>query len=529
MQLQSLAEHSDIYRDARRVAIIDLGSNSFRLIVIEYVPQLSFKIVDEVRESVRLSEGMAESAILRAAAMERAKRAMRIYAAFCKASGITDIIAVGTSAIREANNSALLLGQITAETGITVRVLSGEEEAYYAYLAAINSTTLSDGFVLDLGGGSIEVVRVQNRQLIHSLSLPLGAVRVTEGFLQSDPVSPKELRRLQKHLQEQFSAIDWFRAEAGLRLVGEGGTLRLLGRLVQKMNQYLLDDLHGYTISIEHIEAIVEQLAKSAINKRKQLPGMKSDRADISLGGAVVVLEAMRAAGITEMMICNQGLREGLFYERFLDGEQPLFEDVRRASVFNLAHLYRFQEKHAQHIAHLTLSMFDQLGPIHACGPTERELLWAAAMLHDIGVSVDYNDHHKHSAYLILNAGLPGYDHRELALIALLARYHRKGKPSADELAPLLRAGDEQRLLQLCALLRLAEQFDRSRDGVVQEITLTIGATWVQMALHTSGDSIVALWAAELHRDIFEQAFGKQLEFVAVHNGHQSPRSPHDA
>lgn len=520
-QVQSLAEHSDVYKDARRIAIIDLGSNSFRLIVIEYVPQLSFKIVDEVRESVRLSEGMAESAVLRAAAMARAKRAMRIYAAFCRASGITDIIAVGTSAIREATNSALLVGQITAETGIPIRVLSGEEEAYYAYLAAVNSTTLRDGFVLDLGGGSIEVVRVQNRQLIHSQSLPLGAVRVTEGFLNGDLVAPKDVKRLQKYLREQFAPIAWFKGEANLRLVGEGGTLRLLGRLIQKMTDYLLDDLHGYVITMEQVEIIVERLAANPINKRKQLPGMKADRADISLGGALVVLEAMRAANIEEMVICNQGLREGLFYERFLGPEEALFKDVRQASVLNLAHLYRFQEKHAQHIAHLTLSMFDQLQPIHACGPQERELLWAAAMLHDIGVSVDYNDHHKHSAYLILNAGLPGYDHRELALIALLARYHRKGRPSSDEFAPLLRANDEQHLLQLCALLRLAEQFDRSRDGVVRDITIEIGSTWIQMALHTKGDSIVALWAAELHREIFEQAFGKQLEFVAVHNGHQ--------
>jgi exopolyphosphatase/guanosine-5'-triphosphate,3'-diphosphate pyrophosphatase len=305
-----------------------------------------------------------------------------------------------------------------------------------------------------------------------------------------------------------------------MTMIGEGGSLRLIGHLVQKRISYPLDDLHGYTMTLDQVASIRDELARLTIAGRARLSGMKPDRADISLAGAVVVHEIMRAAGFGEMTICSQGLREGLFYERFLASEAgapPIFGDVRRASVLNLAHVYRFQEKHAEHIARLTLSMFDQLPPpANQCSVVERELLWAASMLHDIGVGIDYHDHHKHGSYLILNAGLPAHTHREIALIALLVRYHRKGTPKLDELASLLQPGDEACLLQLTSLLRLAEQIDRSRDGVVRDVRLTVRGGAATLELIARGDEQVALWSVEHHRDIFEQAFGLSLEVVSV-------------
>jgi exopolyphosphatase/guanosine-5'-triphosphate,3'-diphosphate pyrophosphatase len=522
-QLQSLVAPGDAHHDAQRLAIVDMGSNTFRLIVVEYMPNLSFKIVDEVQESVRLSEGMAGDDVLRPEAMDRAVRAAQIYASFCRASGITDIITVGTSAVREAHNRAYFLKRIQSEARLPVRVLSGEEEAYYAYLAAVNSTTLENGFVIDLGGGSLEIIRVENRRNTQMRSFQLGAVRVTESFLHADPPSAKDVHRLQKHVREQLGDLEWFRCDSpNTMVVGEGGTLRLLGRLAQKRIGYPMDSLHGYTVSREDVEAVRDELARMSVTQRKRIAGMKPERADISLGGALVVAETLRAAGAESMTICSQGVREGLFYERFLNGATgdqgtPLFADVRQASVLNLAHLYRFQEKHAEQIARLTLSMFDQLPPeMHQCGPVERELLWAASMLHDIGVSVDYHDHHKHSAYLVMNAGLPGYTHREIAFIALLVRYHRKGRPSTDEFAALLQDGDDRRLAQLTALLRLAEQLDRSRDGVVTNIRLEAAPGRVVMETVFHGDEQVALWAVDRHREIFEQAFGARLLIVPI-------------
>ena len=267
-RLSSLAEHSDVYRDSRRMAIIDMGSNSFRLIVIEYVPHLSFKIVDEVREAVRLSGGMGDEDILQPEAMDRAVRVAQIYSAFCASTGIQDIVAVGTSAIRDAHNRAYFLKRVQNEAHIPVRVLSGEEEAYYGYLAAVNSTTLEDGFVLDMGGGSLQITQVRERQRVQSVSFPLGAVRMTEAFLHSDPVTPKELQRLQAHIQEQLAPYTWFKA-GDVPIVFEGGNVRLIGRLVQKREHHPLDSLHGYYVSQAQVDATRDELLRLPTRARQ--------------------------------------------------------------------------------------------------------------------------------------------------------------------------------------------------------------------------------------------------------------------
>lgn len=520
-QLQPMAQHSDVFRDARRVAVIDMGSNSWRVVVFEYVPNLSFKLIDEVQEGVRIGEGMADLNVLRPAAMDRAARAAGIFAGFCAASGISDIIAVGTSAIRDAQNQARFLQRMEKEAGLQVRVLSGEEEAWYGYLAAVNSTTLENGFVIDLGGGSLQIIRVEGRRSVQAVSFPLGAVRLTEGFLKSDPATNKEMNALSEMLRGQFRKLGWLAREEGMQLIGEGGNVRLLARLQQKRTLYPLDILHGYELHSAQVDEVKDALARVPVSQRKRVDGMKPERADISLAGAIVVQELLRASGFESLTISSQGVREGLFYERFFSDDRPegvpLFKDVRRANVLNLGHVYRFQERHADHIAHLTLQMFDQLpAALHSLRPEERDILWAASMLHDIGMSIDYHDHHKHGSYLVLNSGLPGYTHREIALVALLIRYHRKGKPTLDELASVTAPGDEARLEQMTALLRLAEQIDRSRDGVVQDVRLTVTGDHCLMELVTHGDEQVPLWAVERHRELFESAFGLKIEFVPV-------------
>lgn len=521
-QLQPMAQqHSDVFRESQRIAIIDMGSNSWRVIVVEYVPSLSFKLIDEVQEGVRISEGMAELNVLRPAALDRATRAAQIFAAFCAASGITEILAVGTSAIRDAQNQARFLQRIGKEAGLNVRVLSGEEEAYYGYLAAVNSTTLENGFVMDLGGGSLQITRVENRQSVRSVSFPLGVVRLTEGFLKSDPVTTREVNALAETLRGHLKKLDWFAYEDGMQLVGEGGNVRLVARLEQKRLLYPLDILHGYALHSGQVTEIKDALTRASLSQRKRMDGMKPERADISLAGAVVLHEVMRVGGFEQVTISGQGVREGLFYERFFSGERPegapMFEDVRRASVLNMGHVYRFQEQHSLHIAHLTLQMFDQLPKERILlRPQERDVLWAASMLHDVGMSIDYHDHHKHGSYLVLNSGLPGYTHRDIALIALLIRYHRKGRPALDDLAALTEPKDELRLTQMTALLRLAEQIDRARDAAVRDVRMTITGHQCIMELFTEGDEQVPLWAVERHRELFESAFGLTVEFVPV-------------
>lgn len=508
-----------------KTAFIDVGSNSFRLIVITYLPGFHFQVTDEVRESVRLVQGLGATGVLSEGAMTRAVEVMRLYAAFCKGSEIDDIVAVATSAVREAGNRDAFLERVQRESGITVRLLSGAQEAYYGYLAAVNSTTLQNGYVFDLGGGSLEITRVEDRRNREAVSLTLGAVRTTEEWLPTDPADHTAVMRLREHVRAQLARLDWLRPMPGTQLVGQGGTFRNAARLVQKQHAYPLDELHGFRLQALDLRRLVRLMEPMSIDERRELPGMKSDRADITLAAGIVVEEIMNAAGYDEVTVCSQGLREGLFYERYLTRTAPdqpvLFADVRRASVMNVANLYRYQQKHADHVASLALDMFDQLRELglNENGPAERELLWAACMLHDIGMTIDYNEHHRHSQYLILNSGLPGFTHRELALIALAARFHRRGAVEIDReidgLGALLEPGDTRRLLKMTALLRLAEQLDRSRDGSVHTLRLSVTEKGrMRLTVASPTDITVALWSAQLHTDLFASAYGRVLEIV---------------
>jgi exopolyphosphatase/guanosine-5'-triphosphate,3'-diphosphate pyrophosphatase len=506
-------------RATHKTAIIDAGSNSFRLIVMSYTPHYAYHMTDEVRETVRLVHGLGETGRLLPEGMERGIEVMRMYRAFCNSLGIDDMIAVATSAVREAENKAEFLERVKNEAGITLRLLSGAEEAYYGYLAAVNSTTLTDGFVIDQGGGSLQITRVAGRRNYESVSFTLGAVRVMEEWLPDSPASKEEVTRLRRHVRKTLEVCPWFQAAPGTRLVAEGGSLRNAARIAQKAKFYPLDELHGHQLTRDELHKVIKQLEPLSVDEKRLVPGMKPDRADITLAASIVIEECMRAAGYESLTVSSQGLREGLFLEKFLaGGALPLFQDVRKASVMNIAHLYNYQKHHVYHVAHLALSLFDQLaakGGVWVRGD-ERELLWAACILHDIGMNIDYNDHHRHSYYLILNSGLPGFTHRELAMIALATKFHRKGDPDPAELGPLLDRDDEKVLWRMTALLRLAEQLDRSRDGSVRDVRLHIQGDTALLEAVSEGDISVALWSAQPHAAIFQAAYGKTLEIVHV-------------
>jgi exopolyphosphatase/guanosine-5'-triphosphate,3'-diphosphate pyrophosphatase len=271
-------------------------------------------------------------------------------------------------------------------------------------------------------------------------------------------------------------------------------------------------------IEREVLDELVSRLAALPPSERASVPGIKPARADLILAGAVVIQSVLEAGGFNGLEVSEAGLREGVFFERLLAAQPlPLFEDVRRASVLNLALQYRVDPAHTRHVATLALGMFDELAALglHAGDPRERELLWAACVLHDIGMSVDYDDHHKHSRYLILNGGLPGYSPAEVAIIAQAARYHRKGRPQPGPLAALFGEGDGERLDRCAALLRLAEDLERSRDQLVRGTELSLSDGEVELSLVTEGEAAVPRWAAARESELFIQAFHHGLSVAA--------------
>lgn len=500
-----------------RMAVVDLGSNSFRLVVFT-ARDGWWKRTDEIYEAVRIGEGLAATGELGERGMARAQATMEVFAHFCSASGLDadEIDAVATSAIRDASNSPEFLVRAQEASGLQVRVLSREEEAHYGYLAAVNSSTLSDGVMLDLGGGSMQLVNVVGRHARELDSWALGAVRMSERFLPGDgPAKPKQVRELAAHVARKLERATWLE-RSGPRLVGIGGTVRNLGAAAQRDLGVPEFGVQGYALTRQELDRLIEVLAKLTPAERGKLPGIKPSRGDLILAGAVVVAAVMEAGGFDGLEVTEAGLREGVFFERHLDGDPPLFDDVRQASVVNMAAQYGMDtdsSPHTAHVVRLALGLFDQLAAagLHRGDPVERELLWASCLLHDIGMTVDYDDHHKHSRYLILNAGLPGFEPREVALIGQAVRYHRKGSPSLGPFAALATDGDAERLDRMATLLRLAEDLERSRDQLVREANVEVTDATVQLRLVSQGDDRVSRWAAGRETDLFARAFDRQL------------------
>lgn len=296
--------------------------------------------------------------------MDRAVATMRLFHVLSHSEQVQTIVPVATSAVREATNQAEFIARIAAEAGLSMRVLTAREEAYYGYLGVVNSIDLRDGFTIDIGGGSTQVSQVRGRGFLRWYSQPIGALRAAERFVRSDPISNKDFRALESGIIEYFASLDWLSAEQGPTLVGIGGTIRTLAEIDQKVHNYPLDRVHGYVLLRERLEALIEQLRGMDQRQREEIPGLRRDRADLILPGAVILAHLMRRGGFEALTVGGQGLREGIFYEHFLVGEQPpLFADMRGFSVQNLARIYNYEALHAAKVRDLAFSMFDQLRP----------------------------------------------------------------------------------------------------------------------------------------------------------------------
>jgi exopolyphosphatase/guanosine-5'-triphosphate,3'-diphosphate pyrophosphatase len=505
---------------SRRVAVIDLGSNSWRLVVFTFVPEAWWKRTDELYETVRIAAGMGASGRLSDEAIARGLETLIVFEHFCVASGLplAQVHAVATSAIRDAANGAEFVRSAEQATGLRIEILSAEEEARLGYVAAVNTSTLTDGAVLELGGGSMQLIEVSSRQARELSSVPLGAVRLTEELL-PDTRKPrkKDLDRVRGRVRATLGQVPWL-ARSGDRLVGVGGAVRNLASAAQHAAGPEDLGVQGYVLTRAALADLIGELAAIDPAERGSVPGIKPGRGDIILAAALTIEGVLERGGFAGIEATEAGLREGVFFDRELlaTRAQPLFDDVRASAVRNLAIQYESDLEHVEHVALLSLQMFDSLLETRLFEPAagERELLWAAAMLHDVGMTISYDDHHKHSRYLIVSAELPGFDPRERALIAQISRYHRKGAPKLGEMAALARPGDDDLVARCSVILRLAEHLERGRDQSVRQVRLRGNGDGFDLHLEAAGDNLILpRWSVDRYGDdeAFQRVFGRRL------------------
>jgi len=508
----------------RIVAFIDLGTNSARLLLVSVAADGSTTTISQQKEVIRLGEGEFAGKKLRDDAMDRAAAVCGRFAEMARAKGAAEIIAVATSATREARNKTAFLQRLHRQTKINLRIISGKEEARLIYLGVSSGTRLDDqkALFIDIGGGSTEIVLGNQSEHFFIDSLKLGAIRITSMFFEpgfDGPVSPAAYRRIVQHVRS--STVRAAAALSGHKIdlaIGSSGT-------VQNMVDITARRVHGRpaqrddVIATADLSASAAELCALPLADRRNVPGLSANRADIIIAGAAILETILRQLKVPGLRASERGLREGLLIDYLARSQAatPLTStSFRERSVLRLGRACNFDQRHAFHVARLALMLFDSardLG-LHPFGPAERELLEYAALLHDVGAFVSYANHQVHSHYLIRHAELLGFDDREIGLIALVARYHQKSYPSKS-LAEFAALPDEDRraVEVLCTLLRLAECLDRGHMGVVTAARLEArGKSEVVLRVEAAGDCRLELWGVHDRRKAFRRTFDTQLE-----------------
>ncbi len=507
-----------------RIAAIDCGTHSIHMIVVRIRPDLSFEVIDREKEMVRLGSGGLDGKALTAEAMEAALQAFSRFRRLTESHQVEEILAAATSAVREAANGGEFLATVERETGITPQVISGTEEARLIHLAAVYGVDVAgaSAVVVDIGGGSVEITHGSGASLRVAKSFKLGVIRLTERFVHTDPLSGRDQRKLVRHIEEELSPYLRDIRSAGFdRVIGTSGTILSLGTMAAAQRRRASDEIRSLRVSSKQVHRLRKELVERGIGERMKMPGLDPRRADLIVSGAVLLDSVLQRLDAPEITLCDLALREGLVLDYIQRNRKHIaqagqYPDVRRRSIVELAERCSYWPEHANQVARLSLSIFDQTRAVHGLTDREREWLEFAALLHDIGTHISYPRHHKHSYYLIKNGDLRGFEPSEAEMIALVARYHRKSAPKKSHAGFSALGRKNRRIVRtLSAILRFAETLDRSHAQAVAGVEMHDRGEEYLVKLRTTGDTELELWAARRQTSPLEGVLGKPIRLGA--------------
>lgn len=499
-----------------RLAAIDVGSNSVHMIIADATREGHFEVVDRVKEMVRLGRRSFTTGRLTDEAMDMAVRALAHFRRLAHVRRVDHLRAVATSAVREARNRVEFIARLKRETGIAVEIISGTEEARLIYEAARHALGLEGGphLLVDVGGGSVELVLVKDARPLWMKSVKLGAARLMENFLTDDPPTAAQRRRLEKHLDEEIGALMAAARRAKVeRAIGTSGTINTLVAMARAARGEELGRLHGATATAAEIARITHQVLEANAAMRIDLPGIDAKRADQMAASAMLADFVLKRSGAPQLVACTWALREGLLLGLAKIGDVRHSEEARRRSVKALAQRFAGPNRHGRQVARLALKLFDETAPVLGLSPGGRELLEYAALLHDIGHAIDHDRHNRHTYYLIKNAELLGFEPAEIDVIALAARGHRKqaGQFDSPELQSLS-AGKRRLVRGMAAILRVADALDRSHFGVVKTVSVNYSPGRLSIEVGSGGEKAdLELWTCERRTDLLAKLTDRRV------------------
>lgn len=461
---------------SRRIAAIDIGSNSVRQIVADVTPGGGITVVDEMKAAPRLGADLGGSGMLGAGAIDRAAEAIARMVTLARQLGAERIEAVATSAVRDSDNAAQFIARVQQVAGIVPHVIDGAAEARLSYLSALAHFDLGVGrtIVMDIGGGSLELALAVAGVLEGLESLPFGALHLTERYLR-DCTTRGAVRALRREVRDGLRDVLPRRDWRGAQLIGSGGTFTNLAAIhLARRGMLTARNVHATAVPREEVEHILDALVAMSPQERRDVDGLNPERADIVVAGVAVAAEVLARAEARRVTVSRYGIREGLLLQAAR--VTPVIADpgqARKRSVREFAARCHYEQGHAEQVQRLALRLFDTIGHRLGCAPAERAMLADAALLHDVGYHINYDRHHKHSYHLIIHAELLGISPAEQVVVASVARYHRGAEPKCrhrnfGELDAALR----HQIVRLSALLRVADGLDRGHAGAVGELAV---------------------------------------------------------
>jgi exopolyphosphatase/guanosine-5'-triphosphate,3'-diphosphate pyrophosphatase len=542
-----------------KLAAIDIGSNSIHLVIVRAVKGQHPEIIDREKEMVRLGAGTLREHRLSKETIDRAITTLRRFKKMAEHNGADPIITTATSAVRESRNSDSFIDQVRKEVGLDVQVLPGVEEARLIAMAVSEVTDFNNrrALIVDIGGGSTEFIITGGGEPELLFSLRVGAVRLTEKFITTDPVSNEERERLIANIRSDFTRAAWEIKRVGFDFViGTSGTvLNMVNAAVQADDAYNSENTSDYesfshTVTLDQIDWLNRKLMRMTLRERRRVPGIEKARADIIVAGGLLLQCILSELGTTEMTSCDWSLREGVIlnYLRQRDmnevyrlapapaladaaaGEDALLYpvtedsklDVRARSVLSVARRYDYDVEHSHHVVRLATRLFDDTKELHRLNDQDRKLLQYASILHDIGYHIAHNNHHRHALYLIKNSEMPGFTGDEIAMMATLVRYHRGSLPrkGSDRRSKrehedyyALDRNQRVRVLRLASILQIADGLDRSHRQSISGLRCRIEDRNVTFLASSAGECELEIWSAERKSAWFSEIFEVGVRF----------------
>ncbi len=494
----------------KKMAIIDLGSNSIHMNIMRINEHGGYSVFDSAKETVRLSEGLEHDGMLKAIPMDRAVKALKYFKKLAEVTEVQETHVLATAAVRMAINKDVFIERVREEVGFELKVISGECEAYYDYLAVVNSIEVDDCAIIDIGGASTEIVLVRNRKLEESVSLPFGSVILTEKF-GSIKNKKNRVKTAFKYVRDEMNKIPWISQLKGFRVIGLGGTIRAIGKIDRGFNKYPIKNMHNYRMVHSEIERVFSLVFKKADEELRYVDGIENRRAEVIALGMVPLRALIGFTGSMGISISGHGLRNGFFYEKFFNenGLPVVVDDVLRHSCDNTMKRFNVKTEHADQVKFISLKLFDLFKDFHSFDSNDRKVLEIASMVHDAGMHIEYYDHHIHGMYLLIYGKINGLTNHEHLKVAFLVGNHRESsvKEKMKEYSTLFSKKDIKKILKLSVFLKMAEQLDRSVNSTIKDLNIHLEGRKAIIEVFADEEPLLEIEAAMRYQELFYKSF----------------------